>query len=60
MVSRAMNKQTDPPMTRFLAEQLATAHWFDQRKTRQLLDWAPVIGIEEGFELLAKSMAEHE
>ena len=56
----AMNKQTDPPMTRFLAEQLATAHWFDQRKTRQLLDWAPVIGIEEGFELLAKSMAERE
>ena len=22
----------DPPMTRFLAEQLATAHWFDQRR----------------------------
>ena len=23
---------TTPPMTRFLAEQLATAHWFDQRR----------------------------
>ena len=22
----------DPPMTRFLASQLATAHWFDQRR----------------------------
>ena len=24
----------EPPMTRFLAEQLSTAHWFDQRDTR--------------------------
>jgi nucleoside-diphosphate-sugar epimerase len=24
----------EPPMTRFLAEQLSTAHWFDQRRTR--------------------------
>ena len=31
----------DPPMTRFLAEQLATAHWFDQRRTREALGWAP-------------------
>ena len=25
----------EPPMTRFLAEQLSTAHWFDQRETRE-------------------------
>ena len=25
----------EPPMTRFLAEQLSTAHWFDQRRTRR-------------------------
>ena len=30
----------DPPMTRFLAEQLSTAHWFDQRETQQLLEVA--------------------
>ena len=52
----AMDKQDDPPMTRFLAEQLATAHWFDQRKTRQLLGWSPSVGIEEGFERLARSL----
>ena len=28
-------------MTRFLAEQLSTAHWFDQRRTREVLDWRP-------------------
>ncbi len=49
-----LDKSEDPPMTRFLAEQLATAHWFDQRDTQRLLNWQPTIGIEEGFERLAK------
>jgi 2-alkyl-3-oxoalkanoate reductase len=39
----------EPPMTRFLAEQLSTAHWFDQRATRDALGWAPRIGLDEGF-----------
>jgi nucleoside-diphosphate-sugar epimerase len=39
----------DPPMTEFLAEQLSTAHWFDQRDTRQALDWQPAISLDEGF-----------
>jgi nucleoside-diphosphate-sugar epimerase len=43
----------DPPMTAFLAEQLATAHWFDQRATKRALDWAPTIGLDEGFDRLA-------
>ena len=33
--------EDEPPMTRFLAEQLSTAHWFDQRRTRRDLDWRP-------------------
>ena len=36
-------------MTRFLAEQLSTAHWFDQRRTRELLHWTPAVGLHEGF-----------
>ena len=40
-------------MTRFLAEQLSTAHWFDQRRTREVLDWRPRIGLDEGFVHLA-------
>lgn len=43
----------DPPMTRFLAEQLSTAHWFDQRETRELLDWRPRVDLASGFALLA-------
>ncbi|WP_232847799.1 NAD-dependent epimerase/dehydratase family protein [Occultella kanbiaonis] len=44
----------EPPMTRFLAEQLSTAHWFDQRHTRDVLDWAPRVSIDEGLTRLAK------
>ena len=42
-----------PPMTRFLAEQLSTAHWFDQRRTRADLGWTPAISLDEGFRRLA-------
>ncbi len=43
----------DPPMTRFLAEQLATAHWFDQRDTRAALQWRPNVSLADGFDRLA-------
>lgn len=39
----------EPPLTRFLAEQLGTAHWFDLRGTREALRWAPAVGIDEGL-----------
>jgi len=45
--------QRQPPMTRFLAEQLSTAHWFDQRRTRAALSWTPAVSIAEGLERLA-------
>ncbi|QCU77867.1 NAD-dependent epimerase/dehydratase family protein [Citricoccus sp. SGAir0253] len=43
----------EPPLTAFLAEQLSTAHWFDQRRTRQVLDWEPAVSVDEGLRLLA-------
>jgi nucleoside-diphosphate-sugar epimerase len=46
-------RRTEPPMTRFLAEQLSTAHWFDQRETRAVLAWTPEVSVEEGFARLA-------
>ena len=39
----------EPPMTRFLAEQLSTAHWFDQRHTQAVLDWTPAVSLDEGL-----------
>lgn len=44
---------TEPPLTRFLAEQLSTAHWFDQRRTRLALDWSPRVSLDEGLQRLA-------
>lgn len=45
----------EPPMTRFLAEQLSTAHWFDQRRTRRDLRWEPAVSVDEGLRRLAAS-----
>ncbi|OMH28348.1 nucleoside-diphosphate sugar epimerase [Tersicoccus phoenicis] len=50
---RPKDSADEPPMTRFLAEQLSTAHWFDQRHTREVLDWAPAVSIEDGLARLA-------
>ena len=41
-------REGEPPMTAFVAEQLATAHWFDQRETRTALDWRPRVGHRRG------------
>ncbi len=46
------NRTDDPPMTSFLAEQLSTAHWFDQREARDALGWSPAVSLAEGFDLL--------
>lgn len=46
-------REGDPPLTRFLAEQLTTAHWFDQRRTRELLGWTPAVDLDTGFARLA-------
>jgi nucleoside-diphosphate-sugar epimerase len=49
----ATRRRDTPPLTRFLAEQLATAHWFDQRRTREALGWTPRVSLAEGFTRLA-------
>src|SRR5690625_4548426 len=47
----AEKRGDEPPLTRFLSEQMSTAHWFDQRRTREVLQWQPRISLDEGFEL---------
>jgi nucleoside-diphosphate-sugar epimerase len=53
-------REDDPPMTGVLAEQLGTAHWFDQRETRRALQWEPVVGLDEGFRRLREWFAARE
>jgi 2-alkyl-3-oxoalkanoate reductase len=46
-------RTTEPPLTRFLAEQLGTAHWFDPRPAKDDLGWTPRITIDQGLQALA-------
>jgi hypothetical protein len=45
---RLLRRTDDPPMTRFFARQLATAHWFDISAARRDLGYAPQVGLDEG------------
>ncbi|MET0661897.1 MAG: NAD-dependent epimerase/dehydratase family protein [Ilumatobacteraceae bacterium] len=49
----ALRRSDEPPLTRFLAEQLGTAHWFDPRPAAKDLGWAPKVTIDEGLRRLA-------
>lgn len=47
----------EPPMTRFLAEQLSTAHWYDMAPATRDLGYVPRVSMQEGFERLRASLA---
>ncbi len=43
----------EPPLTRFLAEQLATTHWYDMGPARRDFGYVPRVTIAEGLQRLA-------
>jgi nucleoside-diphosphate-sugar epimerase len=45
--------QGEPPMTRFLAEQLSTPHWYDISAAQRDLGYRPTISIAEGLQRTA-------
>jgi 2-alkyl-3-oxoalkanoate reductase len=44
----------EPPMTRFLASQLATSHWFDIGAARRDLGYTPRVSTAEGMQRLGE------
>jgi nucleoside-diphosphate-sugar epimerase len=44
----------EPPMTRFLASQLATSHWFDVSAARLDFDYQPRVSTAEGMRQLGE------
>jgi nucleoside-diphosphate-sugar epimerase len=46
--------KTEPPMTRFVARELATAHWFNIRAAKTDLGYTPVVTTQEGLQLLRR------
>jgi len=49
---RMLPLKGDPPITRFLAEELSTAHWFNIDAARRDLSYLPKTSFEEGFATL--------
>ena len=43
----------EPPMTRFLAEQLVTTHWYDMGPATRDFGYVPKVSIDEGLARLA-------
>lgn len=46
----------EPPMTRFLARELSTAHWFNITAAKRDLGYLPSVSIEDGLERLKESL----
>jgi nucleoside-diphosphate-sugar epimerase len=44
--------EKEPTLTRFLADELSTAHWFDITRARRELGYEPQVCIREGLERL--------
>lgn len=53
---RALRLSSEPPVTRFSVEQLATAHWFDTRAAERDFGYRPTITIEQGLQRLRESL----
>jgi nucleoside-diphosphate-sugar epimerase len=50
---RLLRLRGEPPMTRFLAAQLARSHWYDISAARRDLDYEPRVSTAEGMRRLA-------
>lgn len=45
----------EPPLTRFVAEELSLPHWFNLSRARNELGYTPAISMSEGLRLLAEA-----
>jgi nucleoside-diphosphate-sugar epimerase len=51
----ALRLSGEPIMTRFVARQLATAHWYDISAARRDLGYCPTVSMDEGMKRLGES-----
>jgi len=55
-VYRVFGLSGEPRMTRFLAGQLATSHYFDTSRARRDFNYEVMVSPEEGMKRLLKSL----
>jgi nucleoside-diphosphate-sugar epimerase len=58
MAYGTLRLRSEPPMTRFLAEQLSTEHWYDISAARRDLGYQVNISLEQGLERLKASLSD--
>jgi nucleoside-diphosphate-sugar epimerase len=57
---KIFNIKSEPQMTRFVAQELASSHWYDISAAKRDLGYSPSISIEEGLEQLKVSLSEQD
>jgi 2-alkyl-3-oxoalkanoate reductase len=57
-VYKLLGLKSEPPMTRFVAGEMATAHWFNIEAAKRDLGYAPLVSTEEGLRRLARALKE--
>ncbi len=58
-IFRIAHLSGEPPMTRFVAHQLSTAHWFDTTAATRDLGYIPAVSIDEGLSRLEAWFAQN-
>ena len=53
---RSLPLRGEPPLTRFLTEQLATPHWYDISAAERDFGYRPRISLDEGLDRLARML----
>ena len=57
-VYHLLNLKGEPRMTRFVARELSTAHWFDLSAAKRDFAYAPKVSIDEGMQRLKAWLAQ--
>ena len=52
-----LEREDEPPITRFVARQLATAHWYNPAASRDVLGYRPMVSMAEGFQQLSRALS---
>jgi nucleoside-diphosphate-sugar epimerase len=58
-IYKILNLKSEPLMTRFVAKELATSHWFNIQAAKKDLGYRPIVSTEEGLKRLAVWLKSH-